>query len=375
MRKLMNWIKTFQIQLAFIVLMLICVELISTIIFFTVKGHTLWGKPLDNVAFSNAHLSKHYIKNSVLKLKNYPNFGADLFIDEHGLIETKNLIKAKRPILIIMGGSTVEGRGSSSNSMTIASSLSRCLNKNSKPFYVLNGGRSGLYSYTEFRHLLESFLPGFKPDIVISLNGRNDFHYSIENDVGDFNYHSDVANSKNLIYNDMFGIRMKDYLSSIYNKTHTARMLKSIIKRKAPTIYEDFIILNSRDMAARAREAARHFITQITNTKNIVETYDAKYFHFLQPTLMLDERTITAEETFYVKDWEERSSLGKKYQEELSSFYQAAKKSLPQNSYDLSDLFRSLNNQKLYTDSVHYNDTANEIIAEAVCFKLLEELS
>ena len=366
----MKWTKNIFISLFILSILLLFLETLSAATYFFLRGHNRWFEPKNIVVFANDHLSKHHIENSVMRLKHYPNFVSDLQIDKNGLIATVNNLQGYYPRLLLMGGSTVEGRGSSSNGTTIASYLSSCLASVNIPHEVLNGGRSGQYSYTEYRIMLESFLPKFKPAIVVSLNGFNDFALSLHNKPNEFLYHSDVRNSKALIEQDRNGIRLSDYLKDLYVSTHLFSVINSISRQFFDTtknnLESKFINLNDFERDKRAHLVANHFKTQIANTNNIVEAYHSSYIHFLQPTLMLDKRKITDTEKSFITAWEKRTPLEKNFLIELEKFYEAYKK-LNQLSVDISDLFNGRDGQQLYVDSSHYNSEANKIVAYSIC--------
>ena len=235
---------------------------------------------------------------------------------------------------------------------------------------VLNGGRSGQYSYTEYRILLESFLPKFKPEIVVQINGINDFTFSLQNRLNEFQYHSDIRNAENLIYQDRYGIGLRHYLKDLFVHTHLYRIIISISKKinkpLGTSIYEKFIYLKDSDIEKRAYLTANHFKTQIANTKNIVESFGSNYVHFLQPTLALDKRKITDIEKLYLDNWKKRNNLKENFFIELNKFYEAYK-NLNELSLDLSDSFNGLDLEQLYSDSIHYNDLSNKILANSIC--------
>lgn len=373
----MSWTKTISINVVFLVMMLAVIEFIAAGLFYIHNGYLVYGKPTDQVVFINKHLSKHFIANSVLELKKYPNYNGDLIINKSGFIETINENEKNEKKLILIGGSTVEGRGASSNKTTIASFLSECLSVNSYPYYVLNAGRSGLYSYTEYRLLLESFLPKVQPDLVVSLNGRNDFHFSLENNEKNFYYHSDVNNFKQLIRQDLVGLSFLDYVHDFYKRTHASRVIASLSKRLSkkinPQVYENFVDLDIPAMQVRAENSARQFVAQIEITKKISNAFGASYLHFFQPTLMYDDRQLTQVEESFIEDWNMRSKLGSKYGEELNFFYDNVKLLSKDASIDLSSIFRNLDSQQLYVDSVHYNDKANKMIGYSICSEIINQ--
>ena len=132
--------------------------------------HTFYNyKPNTNVTFDGW---KGVVKGTI-----YWKF------DDFGMVYTpndqniKNLPEKK---VVLFGGSTVFGVGSSSLSKTIASNLHKFLNNsNSKYFFrVYNAGLRGSSSYQEFNRYLNDVRSQIEPDIVISLNGRNAVYYA-----------------------------------------------------------------------------------------------------------------------------------------------------------------------------------------------------
>ena len=117
-------------------------------------------------------------KNSTVRLKHYSSYTADLYTDNLGLIHNGDEFREDPNVLnfniIFLGGSTVEGRGSTSNKKTIPALLESCLRTKKQNINIYNFGFSGDNSFNENLRIY-SKSEYFKPDLIIALDGRNDF--------------------------------------------------------------------------------------------------------------------------------------------------------------------------------------------------------
>jgi hypothetical protein len=372
----MSWKKItfFNFMIVFIILVLL--EITISIIFYTKKGELLYGKPRNDVIFSNVHLSKHYRPNFILKLKHYENFPGDLYVNEYGLIDTVNKKGDDYPTLLMIGSSTMEGRGSTSNNTTIASYVSKCLSDNGKPHMVHNLGRSGLYSYTENRLLTETFLPKFKPDILVQFGGFADYSYSLMYDDEKFIPHSDVNNFKKLRKLDAHGSSFLDALIDLFYNTHIYRAISwlnkksNLLKNGDPT-FSRFVEIESKNMHMRAKNAARFLDVQIKNTSAISKFWGAKYYHFLEPKLLLEDRNFSDRELTHINNFRLMGQYNKKYIEELRYFYNYARENLLDMTTDLTNVFLDKEGETLYSDVYHYSDVGNKIIGFSICKKII----
>ena len=359
------------------IILLIIIELTLTLIYFlNNKSFRYNDNYNEEVTFVTNHLSKHYIPNSKIKFR-------DILYDTNsdGLVDTLGEIESVSKIAII-GGSTVEGRGSSNNENTIASHIYSCLKNKGLNYQVLNFGRVGLYSYTSYRLLAEKFLAQFKPNLLIQLNGRNDFHFNLINSDEKFELQSDINNLQEIMEFNMKGNSLKGAIKEIFSSTHSYyysyKLLEKFkhyqnrikqkylnIYKKESFIHEELLNLNNERSQLRALRGVKIFNANIESTRNLSEALDIQYLHFLQPTLFY-KKNLTEEERSYAQSWFERNQLGIQYKQELIKHYKLAKQLLNKNTIDISDLFEFEKNT-LYVDSVHYNDIGNKKIADKIC--------
>jgi len=353
------------------------IELIGQAGYRVYKGRWLF-ENLSSIEAVTEHLSLHYKRNYLIPT---PGLNSELWTDENGLVKTIRSSatneKDKKVVerILLIGGSSVEGRGASNNRNTIASHLQSCLDQSrNEKIEIFNAGRSGLYSYTSFRLLAERFVPEINPRLVIQLNGRNDIHYAIDfgNRLGTL-LPSDlsVADWKER-YNSDLGLKYLIFALlkySILNKV--ANKASQIISNGTNTgVYEQ---LQNKFSSKTVNNALRNYVSIQASTKAYLSSRNVKYIHYFQPTLYFKKRNKTVREIHFLTDWEVRTN--KIYGKYIRTFYERAplelSRSLGKSTIDLSGMFEE-SETELYVDSVHYNDKASQMIAERICHDVIE---
>jgi lysophospholipase L1-like esterase len=114
-------------------------------------------------------------------IQNKPNQAfSTISINNYGFRGLETTVEKSEDVfrIIMIGGSTLFGHGSSSNETTIPGYLQDIINKNqkSKNIEVINAGVNSLYSFTETYHIKNSLIK-FNPDIIINYGGWNDADY------------------------------------------------------------------------------------------------------------------------------------------------------------------------------------------------------
>ncbi|HET6203245.1 MAG TPA: GDSL-type esterase/lipase family protein [Planctomycetota bacterium] len=117
-----------------------------------------------------------------LLAENEPSFrNESIELDERGFRSKPFADRKPRGAfrLFLLGGSTAVGYGIRSNAETITGQLLRGLESRfpDRPFEVVNAAVSG-YTSTQELILLHTKVLGWRPDVVVVLDGRNDFYFS-----------------------------------------------------------------------------------------------------------------------------------------------------------------------------------------------------
>ena len=79
---------------------------------------------------------------------------------------------------------------------------------------------------------------------------------------------------------------------------------------------------------------------------------------------------LTVQEKNNLEKFRKRMKWPKNYYTEISNFYKEVILNLPKEIINISKIFNDID-EKVYVDSVHYNDKGNFIISNEICRQLL----
>ena len=327
-----------------------------------------------------------YNPNEVAELSGYPS---NLMTDRYGNIHNgfdKEIVNQNFNIFFV-GGSTVEGRGSSSNQTTIPAYLEKIFNDDYSSFFldkkvhVINMGFSGDTSFQEQLRIFGIIMPNHKPDLIISLNGRNNAHnliargtdYKINIDNLSFQYQLKFINEfkKDCIICALnFKLKSISIVYEKINRLFISLEKKIFIENKSnePKYLYD---LDYENLSFKS--SAQGFYSNIMTTNFYLNTFNVPYFSFLQPTLTNEfKKHITHQEKEFINKFKKNLSFydysSENYYKSINKFYKEADKLLSNtdiNYLNLSYLFKNIN-ETTYWDTVHYNDLGNYKIASAI---------
>jgi hypothetical protein len=306
-------------------------------------------------------------KNSTVRLKHYSTYAADLYTDNFGLIHNGSEFREPPDPLnfniIFLGGSTVEGRGSTSNKNTIPALLESCLREKNKKINIYNFGFSGDNSFNENLRI-HSKSEYFKPDLVIALDGRNDFDTFYTKKSLLNNSHV-LTSNLTYIYNNLSKLEFSLGLLNEY-------MTENIV------LYKYFYM----KLKNKKEDETKRFYHNLSKEHKLVYLayhqssaswlklrYDGiKYAVFFQPTLAYKKKK-TNEEIIHIENFNKKINDFGDYNKNLYNFYDLfleKEKNLNYDLFNLSDIFE-YHNHTAYVDSVHYNDAGNLYIAKKMC--------
>ena len=350
-------------------------------------------KNINIIQKFDAHTFYDYYPNTLIEFKPWKGL-SDVYqakipweFDKYGMVKTpppfftkKNL---KNKTVVIFGGSTVFGVGSSSIHQTIASHLQSILNeKDSSTLYtVMNAGVRGYIAYQEFARYLND-VKHLNPDIIISLNGWNDVNEASKGFLAnDFNtkYSEKIEsqinykNKKNNFFSDVKGVIEYSNFAQLFDRA-LIKFKKILVSKENNTISDTnknfFLFENgesSEGLSPQILSALDNYIHIMNLFKHSVTLEDKKFFWVLQPTAFV-EKNLTAleEDRIYEKglreNFKEMINLSYKYINSESDLV-----------YDASLLFQN-SNETLYIDECHYNDISNFLIAKYLSNLVLSDL-
>lgn len=351
-------------------------------------------KKINIIQKFDAHTFYDYYPNTLTEFKPWKGL-SDVYqakipweFDKYGMVKTPSLFFTKKNLknkktVVIFGGSTVFGVGSSSIHQTIASHLQGILNeKDSSTLYtVMNAGVRGYIAYQEFARYLND-VKYLNPDIIISLNGRNDAYQASKGFLANnFNtaYSGEIEsqinhiNKKSNFFSDVRDvIEHSNFVQLFYRGLIK---FKKILVSKENNIISDtkkkyFLFENgesSEGLSSQTLSALDNYIHIMKLFKHSVTLEDKKFFWVLQPTALVGKNLTALEnDRIYKKglkeDYKEMINLSYKYINSESDLV-----------YDASLLFQN-SNKTLYIDDCHYNDMSNFLIAKYLSNLVLSDL-
>jgi hypothetical protein len=372
--------KDFFIYILISLILFIFLEIIANVIYYIKKDRFFLSYHLENHSgFQNFTIHGLYkFKPNVLA--HMPGYPDNLFTNKYGFISNDNfehnLNNTQNYNIFLLGGSTVEGRGASSNSMTISSNLERCLLKKNKNIQVINSGFSGDFSYQEFLRFAGNIIPNYKVDHVITLNGRNDAHFSFSQGTSWKKNHQPAfeifMNQINSLRKDCITCAIDNKLrrySLIYYSLNfylsKINLLKDKEKKHAFSRSYSKENFNSDVIESNIFEASKMYINNIKLIHSYASDNQIKYNGYIQPILDVSKkRNISKKEKIFLEKYS--SEYGEVYFDFIFKFYKNITNNNPLFLADISDLFYNIS-EDLYYDSVHYGDLANKIIADKIC--------
>ncbi|WP_075506002.1 SGNH/GDSL hydrolase family protein [Candidatus Pelagibacter communis] len=360
------------------VILFFIIELMGQTVYFFVKKKSFYSYHLDKnktFTFTDFRSGQKFKPNINAHMPGYPD---NLSTNQYGFISNNNtqhdLKNLTKKNIFFVGGSTVEGRGASSNKNTIPANLERCLQKIDEDFQVINAGFSGDTAFQEFLRLSTSIVPDYKTYAVISLSGRNDAHNSyILNDTwreNDNLYFKRMNYKINNLKEDciLCAINQKLlrisllYYSFNYFIERYVQNYQNYSKLDGETKIKNNFLMSDKNISL----AAKNFIENLVLTNFFLANKGIEYFSFIQPALDENLKHLTEFEKSKKKIFEMK--VNNLYWAQIFDFYKEALKHSKNKNfiYDISDIFKEYN-ETLYYDSVHYNDRGNEIIAKKIC--------
>lgn len=297
--------------------------------------------------------------------------------------------------ILVLGGSTVVGRGSSGSASTIPSLLEKRLSLKypAKKFEVINAGVDGYVSFQEFIYLKE-IINWLNPQVVVFFDGYNDLFES-------YAFSPDYCHYKNRMDSNGITAQLDKFVNNLnkgiplvwrgdvkhYLITHSYffyRLTTFDNKHKLSSKIDDLLGPVSKSQPTTtcdtasdgyyyqsADEAVLDYNMNLGLAKMITQSKKAVFFSFFQPLIIFKDVNSESEkafkESFPVQD-------NIKYEDYAEYFLKQAvalnQQKLGADSFeDMSKIFKNEKNQ-IFTDRAHYNDKGYEIITEKIFEKI-----
>ena len=294
--------------------------------------------------------------------------------DENGYSITPSYSHVNPDITIIVtGGSTMFGVGSSENSTTVPSILERLINQRLNiRAEVVNLALRGGQSFQEML-LVDRFLAENHADLVLSISGRNDAFHAISDPTveGAFLNKHIWENAVPLVHRvEREEFTIINLNSKLRSLSFTFDLLSrwfngSSISKKSRSSAESPTLNLRREVFTTSKNRAKITATHYAATDQISKMNGANFVMILQPTLYY-KNIWTEFEVRRMKGKYDSENLIEKYRRNEHEFYDSFREEIkPFQFIDLSNIFFEYN-ETLYIDQCHYNDLGAEKLAEKV---------
>ncbi|MFC1593819.1 SGNH/GDSL hydrolase family protein [Candidatus Omnitrophota bacterium] len=283
--------------------------------------------------------------------------------------------------VFILGGSTVDGTGARNEDESIAKRLEYYLNQSNsfseKNVVVYNEGISGYYSKQELILLATKILPFQEPDMVIVLDGVNDF---IDHTVSKISL--DRIYSKTWHFRELQHTKAMDSLTTpkgaflnaanwacafFIKKTYLGNFYDFVYRKLTGSpngLLGLFLILNPQLEPSHEIPGyiSDYYIENVFMMKNLCEGQNARFYWFPQPTLFLKHNLTQKESEIF-------ETYSKDFWNNFSSFYDTtlnkARSRFGKSTF-FCDLTTSLSTFEptAYIDVCHYSPEGQDAIAK-----------
>jgi hypothetical protein len=357
-----------------IILLLFVVDIFGHIFYYFTHHRTFIFNKMAYGEFTPYGLI-HHKPNAIIKLPGYPS---DLKTDQYGFVGNgyKKEIENDEYLIFIVGGSTVQGTGASSNAATIAACLERILNQRAgaNRFRVVNAGVGGFVTYQQLSLIDGEILGKFKPKMILALDGLNDGFYAVSFKEWRPNWQPYVDQLTRDVNRNMepgFGIMI-----DLIKRYSSIGALFDKIGKKVFHRDDQAITQKSMPPETRLEAAAQGYLENHLVTRERLHLHGIKYRVFLEPFLAgYLKRKISPEEVKYMQEWGRRYKNPDIFYLGMEKFYALVTQKGENLRFfnDLSKLFMDTP-ETTYVDHCHFNDTGNLMISEALASRLWHDL-
>ncbi len=274
--------------------------------------------------------------------------------------------------IVVLGGSTMFGQGSTTNKTTVPSYLEKIIiERTGMKAEVYNLAQDGYQSFQQML-MLHKFLNEKEVDLVLSIGGRND--------VSNAAFHQDVrsASLDDYVYSVMAFVRRVEkgafviagLAPIVRSRSYTVDLLFRIVEKlrgvPVPGLFRTSEPRkgNFDNIEERGRITNMNFA--VMNT--IAKENGSEFVMLLQPIIYMREN-LTESEIDCIQKGEDIREYEKEYIRRFYNHFRARPK-----SYVFHDISYCLNEAgNTYVDQSHYNDKGAFLVAEEV-FKKIEPI-
>jgi hypothetical protein len=306
----------------------------------------------------------------------------------------RNELPPKKPgevRVFLLGGSTVWGIGATREDETIAKRLEVYLSSEEAKVllggtvHVYNEGVPAYYSKQELILLITKIIPFQQPDLVIVLDGLNDFVvYSIDrphidrlySDVWHWN-EVQITQSIERVRSPVGAVTnaIKWTMAGIMRNTFFGNFLDQVVRFHSRFGLTDRLFMANGPAAPApgrsiSEQAKKYYLENIIMMKDICESAKARFFWFPQPVFFLKQTRTPEEETPY-------NARGEQFWNSLREFYETTIGHDARVRFGKAPFFKDISDSLMlfqgtaYVDPYHYSPAAQDTIARRMAEAIL----
>lgn len=307
---------------------------------------------------------EYFLEDARIEIRYYSHYGwrrmpfngKEIVIDENGIRCTPQYPHSgdNRPLIVLMGGSTMWGIGSNDQG-TIPALLAQ---DGRGQYRTVNYGEVGYSSYQDCLFLYEQLLKGVKPAVVVSYDGVNNKYFPGRDEFGDF-YENDIRAAV-----EKARVREEDRLTFrnwLFKPLQlVARRIRSGLSGndKAPPL----VAISDSDKVERARELLEGWLA----TEDLCDRNNIPFLAVLQPNAFTGTPIVNG------------LKLSPQIKMDLS-YYPYVYQLLEEPRYakvksHFADYTRLFDDRRVYIDFCHVIPAGNQIIADTLA-RYIKKLS
>ena len=293
---------------------------------------------------------------------------ASEWIDSRGYKGEGPEARGKRKLAFLTGGSTAFSVGTM-NSQSIASYLNRMQTE----FFFVTAGVPSWNSFQELLRIMKQILKE-NPQLIVSLNGANDYFVGMVNGQGDFAYPLDAPESFGDLEAKVEDIRAE--------RTGPGSLLDFF---RLDPFYRHFLLVNLRgylfgEVPPSARkggfdvrpplpestiavETAKLYLENVSLIHELCKNRGVAHMAFFQPVQFYDPEFRKTEKSF---DYEELWPSFELYRDSIFARKISYLKDLSQSK----ELFGKGESRLYFLDTLHFRPKGNEIVAKLILQQL-----
>ncbi|MFC1593806.1 SGNH/GDSL hydrolase family protein [Candidatus Omnitrophota bacterium] len=367
------------------------------------------GKLVRAEKIGNRYLGERYAPYSLAQIY-YKNDKSEspqgLYTDQYGFVhngdpyrDLREKLESGRRVFLFGGSSVVGANSTTSNTRTIASFLERSLRKkHDARDQVVNAAVEGYESFRDF--ILAAHLVGqFDMDILIFLNGRNDWYRLTATDSFYHNYYPETealyarlsglpVNASRGFIESLSVVKFMKKLKSSkrFKKGNVHPVLSTAYKQKRiprdiNTINPEELFRSSPDGWSYRKnlthrpQAVKNYIDNLRSIAGLCSAHKKRCIIALQPTLGYGDRELHEDEEEYLETLPFENWI-----QTQNEFYDQARDEFKKLSeeykgtsiefIDLTSLFDD-SKERIFLDSIHYLDNGNSILGTALASQII----